>query len=120
MNKRAFTLTEIIISTVIIGLVLAGTFSAFVATQYIFNRASHRAQAFNFAREAQDRLRSNYEYDSDSEMAVGTDKDELESIVRGELLDLGATLRYDVSEEPTGGYKEVAVSVTWTETRELL
>ena len=112
------SLTEIIVSVLIITIIAAGVFGAFVGTEYIFNRARHRLQAFNFAREAQDRLRSNYGYaDSQMNVATGHLESEIGSIVRGEMADFttGTALTYDVSEPEADGYKKVEVKVSWTE-----
>ncbi len=120
-NRKGLTLTEIIVSVLIVTIIAAGVFGAFVGTEYIFNRARHRLQAFNFAREAQDRLRSNYAYDSDPAMTVGADKPEsnivgAEPIIRGEeMTNLGTALTYDVSEPEADGYKKVEAKVSWTE-----
>lgn len=113
-------MTEVIIATVIIALLAAGMLSAFVGAQYFFNRSRHRLQAFNFAREAQDKLRTNYNYNSNPAMTIGTDKPEsnIGTIIKSdsELADLSSQLTYDVSEPASGGYKAVTVHVTWTET----
>lgn len=118
MNKKGFTLVEILTSTVIIAVLAGGMFGAFVGAQYIFNRARHRMQAVNFAREAQDRLRSNYQYDSAPAMTIGTSKPEsnIGTIVRGDMTGLNTVLTYDVSEPEANGYKKVIVRVTWDET----
>jgi type II secretory pathway pseudopilin PulG len=120
MNKRAFTFIEIIASTLIIAALAAGMFSAFVGAQYIFNRSMHRMQAFNFAREAQDKMRSNYTY-TDSEMSEGSGhtESELGTIIGGEMSNLNAVLTYDVSYDVVAanpdGYKKISVHVTWDE-----
>ena len=121
MNKRGMTLIEVIISVVLVTIIAAGMFASFVTAKYIFNRERHRVQAFNFAEEAQARLRSEFEY-ADSEMDVGTGKPEsnIGTILEGELAEAGfnAVLEYDVVAEPvgsTGSYKEVIVRVTWDE-----
>ncbi len=112
--RKGFTLVESIISVVLIAIIGIGMFSAFSAVQYMFDRTRHRAQAFNFAKEAYDRLRSNYAY-TDSEMSDTSHAEaEIGTIIRGEMLNLTSELTYDVS-EISGGYKEVAVTVTWQE-----
>lgn len=115
-NKKGFTMTEVIIASLIIVVLAGGMFSSFWGAQHFLNRAKHRAQAFNFAMEALDRLRSNYKY-SDSGMNVGAGHLEAEigSILRGELSGLGATLTYDVTEPQVNGYKQVTVTVNWNE-----
>lgn len=120
-NNRAFTLLEVVVSTVIITVLAAGMFGAFVGAQYIFNRARHRMQAFNFAREAQDKMRSNYGY-TDSQLETKKKKEkshtesEIGTIIRGEMANLNTVLTYAVSEPETDGYKAVTVTVTWDET----
>ena len=81
-----------------------------------FNRALHRIQAFNFAREAQDRLRANYKY-TDLQMSNGSGRPEedIGSIIKGDLASLNADMTYDVSEPFSKAYKEVTVRVTWTD-----
>lgn len=129
-NKKGFTITEVIVSALIIAVLAAGVFSAFFGAQRLLNLARHRMQAYNFAEEALDRLRSNYQY-TDPQMsltvydATSTD-DHLESelgtaIIRGdEFLSLvNHALTYDVT-DPGGsaaadGYKQVFIKVHWDE-----
>jgi len=122
MNNKALTLVEVIISTLLVAILAAGMFSAFIGANYIFNRHRHRIQAFNFAREAMDRLRSEYTYSSNPQMNVGTDKPESDigTILKGELTDLNAVFEYDVSEPEVNGYKKVEVEIVWEETLESL
>ncbi|MBU1061968.1 MAG: type II secretion system GspH family protein [Candidatus Omnitrophica bacterium] len=123
MNKKGLTLVEIIVSVLIITLLCAGLLGAFVGGHHFMNRSRHRMQALNFAREALDKLRSNYQYAS-SEMAAGShDESEIGgNIVRGEMANFPPIapddpLTYSVSAEPaSGSYKEVTVSVKWEET----
>ncbi|MBU4590871.1 MAG: type II secretion system GspH family protein [Candidatus Omnitrophica bacterium] len=116
-NRKGLSLIEIIVSVLIITIMAAGVFGAFVGTEYIFNRARHRLQAFNFAREVQDRLRGNYGYtDSQMNIATGHLESEVGSIIRGEMANLSTELTYDVSEPEVNGYKKVEVKVSWTET----
>ncbi|MFH1853990.1 MAG: type II secretion system protein [Candidatus Omnitrophota bacterium] len=123
MSKRAFTLIEIVISTLIVAILAAGMFSAFVATQYIFNRERHRLQAFNFAREVLDKLRSNTNYQYASlNMQEGTVYDET-GIITSKAVDMAnltPSLTYEISGLDTDPYKTVTVTVTWQETIENL
>jgi len=125
-NKRGFTITEVIVSALIIGILAVGVFSAFFGAQRLLNLGRHRMQAYNFAVEALDRLRSNYKY-ADSKMDLTTialDADdhlepEIGTILRGdEFFGLvNHTLKYDVID--TGavadGYKQVIIKVHWDE-----
>jgi type II secretory pathway pseudopilin PulG len=115
-HLTGFTFLEVIASTLIIAVLSAGMFSAFVGAQYIFNRSRHRMQAFNFAREAQDKLRSNYTY-TDSQMNEGSGhtESELGTIITGEMSNLNTVLTYDISEPEDDTYKEVTLRVTWNE-----
>lgn len=117
IGKRGLTLVEVVAATLIISILAAGMFGAFVGAQYIFNRTRHRIQAFTFARETVDRLYANYRY-IDSQLSNGNGHAEAEvgSIVRGEMNNLSTVLTYDVSEPAANGYKEVTVRVAWTET----
>lgn len=125
-NKKGFTITEVIVSALIIGILAIGVFSAFFGAQRLLNLGRHRMQAYNFAVEALDRLRSNYKY-ADSQMDLTTialDADdhlepEIGTILRGdEFFGLvNHTLKYDVID--TGavadGYKQVIIKVHWDE-----
>lgn len=117
INSKAFTFVELIISTLIISILAAGMFGAFVGAQYFFNQTRHRMQAFNFAREAMDRLRSNYEY-GDDQMREGAGhlENEIGSIIKGEMTNLNSELTYDVTEPEADGYRAVTVRVSWDET----
>ena len=119
MNKKAFTLVEVVIAALIVALLAGGMFSAFVGAYHFGNLTMHRLQAFNFAREALDKLRSNYQY-TDSQMSVNLPSDrhqelEIGSIVRGEIAGLSSQLTYGVTEPESNGYKKVTVYVDWTE-----
>ena len=118
-NKKGFTITEVIVSALIIGVLSAGVFSAFFGAQRLLNRARHKTQAYNFAVEALDRLRSDYKY-SDSSMALAADHLEAEigTILRGgDFMSLSPTLKYDVIDTGcvTNGYKQVIIKVHWNE-----
>lgn len=115
-DKKGLTLTEVVISALIITILAGGLFGAFSGTQHFLNRARHKAQAYSFAIEAMDRLKSNYQY-SDSAMNTGSGhlETEIGSILRGELSGLSAALTYNVTEPQVNGYKEVTVSVSWNE-----
>jgi len=131
-NKKGFTITEVIVSALIIAVLAAGVFSAFFGAQRLLNLARHRMQAYNFAEEALDKLRSNYKY-ADSQMlltTIASDADdhlesEIGAVIRGGeflILTNPATaalpfLKYDVID--TGavadGYKQVIIKVHWDE-----
>jgi len=125
-NKKGFTITEVIVSALIIGVLAAGVFSAFFGAQRLLNRARHKMQAYNFAVEALDRLKSDYKYADPSRMTlttIGLDADdhleaEIGTILRGsDFMSLNPTLKYDVID--TGcvdsGYKQVIIKVHWDE-----
>ena len=116
--RKGFTLVESIISVLLLAIIGIGVFSAFSAVQSMFYRTRSRVQAFNFAREAYDRLRSNYRYTDPLMEDNGPVSPHLESeigtIIRGDMLNYTSSLIYYVSEVP-GGYKEVTVSVRWWE-----
>ncbi len=118
-NRKGLTFVEIIVSTLLIAIIAAGSFSAFVGTQQLFNYTRHRLQAFNFTKEAYDRLRSNYAYTdsamSDTGGGPSHTEAEIGTIIKGEMLNLTSELTYDV-DEISDAYKEVTVTVTWTET----
>jgi len=109
MNNKALSLIEIIVSILILTIIAAGMFSSFIGAESFFYGARHRIQAFNFAREAMDRLKSNHEYREIGDVS-------LDGIIRGEMVGLNAELTYDVSERE-GAYKVVNVTVTWDERR---
>lgn len=123
MNRKGLTLIEIMIAVLIILIAAAGILGAFVGGHQLMYYSRHRLQAVNFAREALDKLRCDYEYDS-SAMAAGS-HDEVSdpaicasgNIIRGEMQGLNsAVLTYKVEPEPQdGSYKEVTVSVQWKE-----
>ncbi|MFH1479611.1 MAG: prepilin-type N-terminal cleavage/methylation domain-containing protein [Candidatus Omnitrophota bacterium] len=131
MNKKGLTLIEIIVSTLVITLVVTGMVSAFVATNRFLINSNYRVQAYLFAREALDRLRSDYTYYSDTEMVTDAandptnySHDELQGIMRGDLAGisgLNTTLRYNITEPEDFGdpakspYKRVSVRVRWDE-----
>lgn len=121
MNKKGVTLTEVIIAAFIITLLSAGMLGSFIGARQFLNRVRHRMQALNFAREALDRLRSNYTYRAAPEMDTGShDASGIGASIRGELANFIAAVpkpfTYDVSAEPQpDSYKAVTVTVTWKE-----
>jgi prepilin-type N-terminal cleavage/methylation domain-containing protein len=119
IDKKAFTLTEVTVASLIIAILAAGTFSAFIGAGYIINRARHRIEAFNFARKVQDKLRSNYGY-NDSEMDFGTlQASGIGVDTLGDLEPLTNEFTYKVFTYAEGsqadGYKKVEVTVGWDE-----
>jgi prepilin-type N-terminal cleavage/methylation domain-containing protein len=128
-HKKGFTITEVIVSALIIGILAVGVFSAFFGAQRLLNLARHRMQAYNFAEEALDRLKSNYQY-ADPQMALTTVASDVDdhleaelgtAIIRGdEFLSLvNHALTYDVIDTglsaAADGYKQVFVKVHWDE-----
>lgn len=117
-NRKGFTLIEVVTATLVIAAMAGCMFGAFVGARYIFRYSRHKMQAFNFAVEAQDKLRADYAY-RDTEMSVGSHlESELGSIIKGgEMTGLSnIQLTYDVSEPEPDGYKKVTVRVSWDET----
>jgi len=108
MNNKGLSLLETVIAVLIVTIVAGGVFSTLIGSKVIFNRARHRLQAFNFAREFQDGLRSNYTYENIEER-------EDFPIDRGELADLEGIITHNVLEPEHGGYKIVNVRVSWSE-----
>ncbi|NQT75638.1 MAG: type II secretion system protein [Candidatus Omnitrophica bacterium] len=126
-NRKGLSLTEIIVSVLIITIMAAGVFGAFVGTEYIFNRARHRLQAFNFAREVQDKLRSNCGYNETDypDMDFGTHPaSNIGVSILGDMIPLVdpekftyKVFTYDEDEgSKVDGYKKVEVKVIWEET----
>jgi len=120
MNKKGFTMNEVIIATLLIAILAAGAFSAFSGTERFINRARHRIQAFNFAMETLDRLKANNKYGG-SAMAIGANHPETDivgignTIIQGEISALNPALTYDITEPQVNGYKEVTVKFHWNE-----
>jgi len=115
-KRRGFTLLEVVTATLIITAMAGGMFGAFVGARYFFRSARHKMQAYNFAREVQDKLRANYTYD-DPQMSVGSHSaSETGIVVVGEMASLNHTLTYDVS-QPETGYRKVKVRVWWEENK---
>jgi prepilin-type N-terminal cleavage/methylation domain-containing protein len=118
-NKKGFTLIEVVVATLILGVLAAGVAGAFWNAQRLLNLARHRMQAYNFSAEALDRLKSNYQYYSNPSMNIGNDHDQSEieasGILKGEITNLGGTLKYDVTEPQVNGYKQVTIKVHWDE-----
>lgn len=116
-----FTMTEVIVAVLIVAILSGGVFSAFWSAQYFLNRARHKMQAYNFAVEALDRLRANYQYASSPAMDIGVNhaqtEIEIAGILRGELTSFSGTLTYDVTEPQLDAYKEVTIKVNWDEHR---
>jgi prepilin-type N-terminal cleavage/methylation domain len=129
MNKKGFTMIEVIVSSMIIALLAAGVFGAFLGAKSFLNHARYRVQAFNFAMEALDRLRSNYSYKSSPQLDIDpadTWKSESNGLKDMDMLnatltaDMGVntTLTYrvdDAAGAAADGYKDVTIKVIWDE-----
>ncbi|MDP2980739.1 MAG: prepilin-type N-terminal cleavage/methylation domain-containing protein [Candidatus Omnitrophota bacterium] len=115
-NKKGFTLIEVVVATLILAVLAAGVAGAFWSAQHFLSRARHRVQAFNFAMEALDRLRSNYNY-LDEEMSVGSGylASGIGCSIAGEMAALAPGFTYDVTEPQVSGYKQVTIKVDWNE-----
>jgi len=118
-GKKGFTLIEVIVAALIVAILAAGVASAFWGTQHFLNRARHKVQVYNFAVEALDRLRSNYQYSSSPSMDIGIDHAQTEidagGILKGDITSFGGTLKYDITEPQVNGYKQVTIKVHWDE-----
>jgi type II secretory pathway pseudopilin PulG len=112
MNKKAFTLTEIVVSALFLTLIAGAMLTSFVAVRSLLNRQIHRTQAFNFANETYKRLRSNYEYTS-PELNAGTAYSgaEIGCVVEGKMAGLSTAVTYDVEDSEPAGYKKITVKV---------
>jgi len=120
---------EVIVSSMIIALLAVGVFSAFLGAKRFLNHARYRVQAFNFAMEALDRLRSNYNYASSPQLVVDpvdTWKSESNGLKEIDMLnavlttDMGVNtvLTYrvdDMAGAAADGYKDVTIKVSWDE-----
>lgn len=123
MEHKGFTLVEIVIATLIIVILAASVFGAFLTGRYIINLSRHRYQAVQFAKEAVDRLRSGYNY-TDSAMNStmnGTytlhNSTGIGLTVTGDMNGLVNNFTYNVTEPVPDGYKRISVYVNWTERR---
>ncbi len=118
-DKKGFNMIEVIVATLIMAILAAGVASAFWGSQRFLNRARYKMQAYNFAVEALDRLRSNYQYSSNPAMVIGIDHAQTEidagGILKGDIASFGGTLIYDVAEPQANGYKQVTIEVHWDE-----
>src|SRR3989338_7240342 len=121
VNVKGLTLTEIMVSVVLIVIIAGGLFGAFIGAQHFLNRSRHRMQAYNFAVDAIDKLRSNYTYSSSPAMDIGNGHLDIEidpaGIIQGDMSGLGGTLTYDVTEHQANGYKQVTIKAHWDEPR---
>lgn len=119
INKKGFTLIEVMVAAMIIVILAGGLFSAFMGAQHFLSRSRHRIQAYNFAVDAVDKLRGNYQYSSSPTMDIGNDHLDTEidaaGIIKGDMAGLGGTLTYDIAEPQADGYKQVTVKVHWDE-----
>ena len=117
-DKRGFTITEVIVAALLIAILAAGIFGAFLGANRILNLARHKIQAYNFAVEALDRLRCNYKY-GDSAMIPGSYAcADIGGSIPGEMAGLISAFTYTVKPEPPlqpNSYREVTVDVQWTE-----
>ncbi len=119
VGRAGFTMIEVIVATLIVAILAAGVASAFWGAKHFLNHARYRAQAYNFAVEALDRLRGNYQYSSSPAMDIGTNHAQTEieatGILKGELTSLSGALTYDIAEPQVNGYKQVTIKVHWDE-----
>ena len=56
-NKAGFTLAEIVIGTIILGVSIAGMLTVFVMSQHNIGLTNHRLAAINFAQDELERLK---------------------------------------------------------------
>jgi len=120
--SSGFTLIEVMVAAMIIVILAAGLFGAFTGAQHFLNRSRHRMQAYNFATEAMDRLRGNYQYAQNPQMdpvpisgMSGSQIGMTDATIAGQMEVTSATLTYDVTEPQANGYKQVTVKVHWYE-----
>lgn len=135
-SSRAFSLLEIVIAMLIIGLVVAGLFGLFVTSHGFIGNAGRRLQAIQYARRVAETLKVYVSADPNTPAGAGTvDGHALDEITlplfhTPDLVGLPNTITtndgtvltctYNVDEDVTVGattttLEAVAVRVRWTE-----
>ncbi|MBU4140989.1 MAG: type II secretion system GspH family protein [Candidatus Omnitrophica bacterium] len=125
MNKRAFTLIEVIVSALILTLATGGVLFIFSTEKGAVSRTGRRMQAMDFARQTLEQLRNKVGADTwptGGDISAGTHTTEAFLSLSGtELGDkFGGTREYTVTDKNPDvdagiDYKEVTVEVKWTE-----
>ncbi len=121
MEKKSFTLTEVIVGTVILALVFGGLLAAFTAARRYVTRANRRLVAANLTRSVLERLykevREDTWDDADSPLSVGdhTLSDTNPAVDTAAITDIDAMSysgEYTVNSVSSEEYREVVVTVT--------
>ena len=119
-NKKGFTITEVIVSALIIAVLAAGVFSALAGAQRFLIKARYKMQAYNFEKEALNKLRSDSQCQwADDNMREGLShkasdigvnvSGELSRVLSNSNPDLDFT--YNVQGSETAPYKTVTVTL---------
>jgi prepilin-type N-terminal cleavage/methylation domain-containing protein len=109
METKAFTLVEIIVAMLILGLIVGGMFAVFVGGKKIVIRAGHKTEAINLARQRMEELKSRAYASVDESPAPNPESISFSSGISAER-------RWTVDDTIFGGQaKQVTVTVTWTE-----
>ncbi|MCX5695118.1 MAG: hypothetical protein NTW18_00420 [Candidatus Omnitrophica bacterium] len=109
MNKRALTLLEIIVSTIILALVMTGLINVIVAGRQLLQHSRNRMGAGEIGKRFIDPLQNQVRQDTWSSSCFGTDS--LTNSISGMY-----TASYTINTHPSDAQiKKVKTKVSWTE-----
>ena len=129
LEKKGFTLLEVMLAMVILSSICAGMLGVFVIGKRTIGTSGHRVQAFDFCRQTIESLRGSVGITGNTDLDAGTDK--ATDALTGPVKTLGGVRHYsvwDVDLDPNvdsdgdgdfnndADYKRVTVRVHgWTE-----
>ena len=112
-NKKGVTFIEIMISALILSISIGGMLTTFVMGRVSVAKAKHRIEAFNLIQEKVEAIRDTSYASIANESPASVTIDNAGTAATTD--DLTGQRSVSVNEVVVDGYKEVTVTITWTE-----
>jgi len=120
--KKGFSLLEIVISLIILGLTLAGIFSVFIAGRRYTERSRRKLVSLNVARQVIEKIKEDVRRDTwaSSTNRLSTGSHDAAGIYTApvDFSDWQGTVTYQVGDAGTSGLRQATINVSWNEPSE--
>jgi prepilin-type N-terminal cleavage/methylation domain-containing protein len=120
--KKGFSLLEIIISLVILGLTLLGIFSVFIAGRRYTERSKRKLVSLNIARQVVEKIKEDVRQDTwntgSNKLSVGTQNVSSIYSAPANFNDWSGTVECVVGGVGSTGLRQATIKVKWTEPSE--
>ncbi len=120
-NKKGFSILEVLVALIIMGLALLGMFSVFIAGRRYTERSRRKLTSINIGRKVLESLKDDVRQDTwdTGNLSAGTGYTVDPSILPERFLTYwDGTVYYDVSQVGTSNIRQASITVRWNEPSE--